>query len=297
MSIRSLFPFRQVVIYTGHHTNPLLGPYADNIRKRVDMFEKLNAYRKMRGRDSWKIIQAPGESLTQSLHDPKHTLLVIPAGQSTHLDHVFSSKQLGFLKGFFEKGGRGYLNCGSAYWASRIRMYSDLCMEQPTERKLIIKRSRMPLFTGTASGPICRHSSPTYKVGFFSDAVKVVSGQKSCTILLSGGGSFQIRREDANTQVLAKYPHSELIRCGKSPEECVHSDIAAILVKVKKGAAILSMFHPYYGSKDLDPERYNQAFPGSGTNWERIVAKLSSEENRLEFVLDNFLLPLEDIGK
>jgi len=292
----SLFPIRQVVIYTGHHTHPLLGPYAENIRKRVEMFEKLNSYRKTRGRDPWQVVQIPGENLLKTLNNPKHTLLVIPAGQSTHLDRVFSWQELDFLKHrFFEEGGRGYLNCGSAYWASETRVYSDLCTEQPTARKLLVKKSLIPLFKGTASGPICLHSSPTYKVGFFSDAVTVTSKKKTCTILLSGGGSFHPKKEDKDVKVLAKYPHSELIRCGKSPNECSHSDIAAILVRIKKGAAILSMFHPYYGSQDLDPERYNRAFPGSGTNWERIVAKLSPEETRMNFVLENFLLPLEDL--
>lgn len=296
MSVRAHFPIRQVVIYTGHQTNPLLGPYAENVRKRVEMFEKLNAYRKARGREAWKIVQAPGENLIGKLQDPKHTLLVIPAGQSTHLDKVFSFQQLEFLKRrFFEVGGRGYLNCGSAYWASKTRVYSDLCTEQPTERRVIVKKSQLPLFKGTASGPLCPYSSPTYKVGFFSDAVTVTSGKRNCTILLSGGGSFHPAKDDPDVQILARYPHSELIRYGKSPEQCSSAEIAAILVRIKKGAAILSMFHPYYSSHDLDPERYERAFPGSGTNWRRIVKQLSSEEHRLSFVLENFLFPLEDL--
>ncbi len=295
MSIRSISPIQKVVIYTGHHTNRVLGPYAENIRKRVEMFEKLNAYRETRGRNLWKVVQTSGEQLTKMLDNPRNTLLVIPAGQSTHLDQVFSPEQLHFLQhDFFEKGGKGYLNCGSAYWASRTRIYNDVCTEQPMSRKQIVKESLIPLFQGTASGPICLHSSPTYKVGFFSDAVTVASGKRTCTVLLSGGGSFHLPKDDANTKVLARYLHADLIRCGKSPDECSHSDIAAILVRIQKGAAILSMFHPYYGPQDLDPERYNQAFPGSGTNWERIVANLSSEENRMSFVLEKFLFPLED---
>jgi len=290
----SLSAIRQVVIYTGHHSHPLLGPYLENVRKRVAMFENLNRYRIMRGRAPWKVVQVPGETLIQKLNDPMHTLLGIPAGQSTNLDRVFSSDQLSFINKFFENGGRGYLTCGASYWASKIRIYNGLCSEQPTQRKLIVKKSRLPLFEGVASGPICQHPSPTYKVGFYSDAVEVESSKKRCTILLSGGGSFHIPKEDKNTKVLARYPHSELIRCGKPTEECNRSDIAAILVKIKRGAAILAMFHPYYSSQDIDPERYNAAFPGSGTNWTRIVEKLSSEEHRMNFVLDNFLIPLED---
>lgn len=291
----SLSAIKQVVIYTGHHTHPLLGPYAENVRKRIQMFENLNHYRIIRGRNPWRVVQSPGERLVQHLHDPKHTLLALPAGQSTNLDTVFSSDQLGIIQNFFENGGRGYLTCGASYWASKIRMYNDLCTEQPTQRKLIIKKSRLPLFKGTATGPLCPHASPTYKVGFYSDAVEVESCKTRCTILLSGGGSFHIPKEDKETQVLAKYPHSELMRCGKSKEECFRSEIAAILVKIKRGAAILSMFHPYYNSKDIDAQRYNEAFPGSGTNWARVAAKLSSEENRMNFVLDSLLFPLEDL--
>jgi len=291
----SLCPIQKVVIYTGHRTTKVLGPYAENIRKRVEMFEKLNAYREIKGRNLWEVVQTSGEQLMKALQNPRNTLLVIPAGQSTHLDQAFSAEQLnGLQHDFFQQGGRGYLNCGSAYWASRIRVYNDVCTEQPTSRKKIVKESLIPLFKGIASGPICQYFAPTYKVGFFSDAVTVASENRTCTVLLSGGGSFHLPENDTSTQVLARYLHTDLIRCGKSPEECNQSDIAAVLVRVQKGAAILSMFHPYYGSQDLDAERYEQAFPGCGTNWKRIVANLSSEDTRMNFVLEKFLFPLED---
>lgn len=295
MSIRSFFSIQKVVVYTGHHTKAVLGPYAESIQKRIGMFEKLNYYREARGREPWKVIQASGEQLIEALDKPRNTLLVVPAGQSSHLDQVFSPKQLNFLlHDFFEKGGRGYLNCGSAYWASETRIYHDICTEEPAVKKQMVKKSFIPLFRGTASGPICMHSSATYKVAFFSEAMTIESGNRMCTVLLSGGGSFHPKKNDPDTTVLARYLHSDLMRCGKSQEECNNLDIAAILVKVKKGAAILSMVHPYYGSQDLDVNRYERAFPGSGTNWVRIVEKLSSEDVRMSFILEKFLFPLED---
>ncbi len=72
------------------------------------------------------------------------------------------------------------------------------------------------------------------------------------------------------------------------------SDIAAILVRIERGAALLSMFHPYYGSQDLDPKRFRIAFPESSTNSEKIAAKLSPEKTRMSFVLEKFLFPLKD---
>ncbi|MGH2612897.1 MAG: hypothetical protein ACRDFB_07590, partial [Rhabdochlamydiaceae bacterium] len=125
-------PINQVVIYKGHEKNSLLGPYHENILKRIIMFNLLNHYRGER--PPWEVTAVAGEELTDTLknHDPKKTLLVIPAGQSTHLDKVFSLEQTSFLKHrFFEKGGRGYFNCGSAYWVSEKRVYTDLCLEQP----------------------------------------------------------------------------------------------------------------------------------------------------------------------
>lgn len=292
----SLFPIRTVIIYTGHRNHPLLGPYMTNVQKRIEMFTALNFYRQARGRDPWHIKPVSGENLLHALDDPKYSLLVIPAGQSTHLDEVFSSKQLTFLKKFFfEQGGRGYFNCGSAFWVSQKRIYSDVCAVQPTQRNVIEKESRLPLFSGTATGPICMHPSPSYKVGFYLDAIQVTNSNRTCTILLSGGGSFQPKPGDAHVKVIAKYPHSELMRCGKTAQECPSIDIAAILLRLGKGGAVLSMFHPYYSSQDIDPVRYEQAFPGSGTNWKRIVKQLSSDEERLGFVLEKFLFPLEDL--
>jgi glutamine amidotransferase-like uncharacterized protein len=292
-----LYPIRQVMIYAGHQNNPLLGPYFENIGKRIAMFNALNSYREQRGRLPWRVTVVAGEKIIDELAiiRPQETLLVIPAGQSTNLDRVFSSEELDHIQKFLAVGGRGYFNCGSAYWVSNQRVYSDLCTEQPEERKTIVKPARLPLFHGVARGPLCSYPGKKYNVGFFSDAVEVTSGKESCTILLSGGGCFIPDKSDQKLRVLVRYSEAELFRLKKTKEECKAWQNAAILVSVGKGAAMLSMFHPYYGSKDIDVEAYERNFPDSGTNWKAIHEKLSSVDMRMRFVLNSMLIPLEDM--
>src|SRR5437868_5663865 len=108
-------PIKQVLVYEGHKKHPLFGPYPENVIKRIKMFELLNSYR----RQKWTVSTSPGEELIGKLKqtNPEETLLVIPAGQSSNLDKVFTLAQTQFIKEkFFEEGGRGYFNCGSAYW-------------------------------------------------------------------------------------------------------------------------------------------------------------------------------------
>lgn len=285
-----------IVIYTGHHAKEVLGPYAENIQKRFTMFTRMNSYRSELERKPWNIIKTTGEELIQTLSSLNHrkTLLVIPAGQSTHLDKVFTVAETSFLQSeFFENGGRIYVNCGSAYWSSRRRIYDDVCLEQPENPMTLIKESNFPLFEGTAIGPLCPYPGIKYKVGFFSDAIEVTSGTENCTIFLSGGGSFILpQNAKQEIKVLLRYTEKELQRHEKTNTKKWEN--AAILTKVGNGAALMSMFHPYYSPRDIDTERYESAFPDCGTNWQAIHDRLTPEEERIPFIFKWMLQPLED---
>ncbi len=298
--LRYLPPIQRVIVYKGHETHPLFGPYKENIVKRIDMFNYLNQYRQAQGKPTWKVTAIAGEQLVDALKEsPEETLLVIPAGQSTRLDKVFSIAETTFIKDkFFEEGGRGYFNCGSAYWVSQWRKYQDVHEEQPVKRDPVIKKTHLPLFQGLTHGPLCPYPGTEYKVGFFSDAVRVTDGKNECTIYLSGGGSFIVPQHSNNQQkikVLARYLHSELARQGKKPEEFPQWENAVIMVSVGKGAALLSMFHPYYGACDIDVESYERTFPNCGTNWKSVKEKLSPLDRRMQFVLNSMLTQLEDM--
>jgi glutamine amidotransferase-like uncharacterized protein len=239
----------------------------------------------------------PGESLIDCLkeRDPKETLLIIPAGQSSNFDRVFSIAETTFLKEeFFTKGGRGCFNCGSAYWVSEKRIYKDLCLDEPSQIKTQIKSTKLPLFEGVSEGPLCPYPGKKYNVGFFSDAVSVVGKKDICTIYLSGGGSFFPKeRSSQKIQPLIKYSHDELIRLGKTPLECSKWENAAILASVGQGAILLSMFHPYYGAQDINAELYEKTFPECGTDWKAVKQRLSPFDVRMRFFLESMLDPLE----
>jgi glutamine amidotransferase-like uncharacterized protein len=255
------------------------------------MFERLNAYRK--DLPSWKVHTVVGEDLVQRMgtYKPETTLFVMPAGESTNFDKCFSIAQISFLQEFFLKGGKGFFTCGSAYWASQKRIFHGVCQLQPIAAKTVEKVSRIPLFRGTAEGPLCPFLVSKYKVGYYSDAVQVSNGKNECSFLLSGGGSF-MPDPNSNAEVLARYCHSELERLGKTKEEVARFENAAVLEPIGKGAVLLSMFHPYFGSEDIDVTTYEEAFTDSGTKWSEVQSKLSSEEIRMQFV-NEMLIRLE----
>jgi len=296
IKIVNKYPIHQVLVYKGHVQNPLLGPYSYNIVKRIKMFNELNKYREEIQRPAWNVTTVAGEHLIDTLttHNPQETLLVIPAGQSTNLDKVFSDDQIAMVKNFFNEGGRGYLTCGSAYWASKKRVYKDLCTEQPEHANTIIKTSRLPLFQGVAEGPLCPYPGKKYQVGFLSDAVKVTDGKDFCTIYLSGGGSFLLNQCTQKVKVLVKYLPNELIQRGK--QDWQQWQNAVIMAPIGQGGVLLSMFHPYYGPNDIDVELYEKHFPQSecGTNWRKVKESLSPIDVRMQFVLKSMLNPLED---
>lgn len=272
----------KVAIYTGP------GTYETHVPKNIAFFQTLNVCREKRGLSPWQVMEVGLEKLT-CLDQPKQTLLVIPAGQSSDLDKVFSVAQLQFLNRFFLEGGRGFFTCGSAYWTAKKRIYHDVSTTHPTERVRMEKESRLPLFPGVAVGPLCPFPGHKYKVGFYSEAIQIESDEETCTTLLSGGGSFLLESPESNVQVLATYSKKELKRL-KQPE---HLQNAAVLTRVGQGAAVLSMIHPYFDPKDFETAHYQKLFPDAGTDWEAIPKKLSPLEERTHFVFEKLILPLE----
>ena len=64
---RTIPQIAQVLVYKGHQAHPLLGPYGDNIAKRIAMFDHLNTYREARKQRSWKVLAVTGEELSEIL--------------------------------------------------------------------------------------------------------------------------------------------------------------------------------------------------------------------------------------
>jgi len=245
-----------VIIYKGHALHPLFGPYRHGLEQRIDMFTKMH---------SWKVKSVFGEQLVPTLKavDPRKTLLVISAGESLKLNTVFAQDEIYHIRHeFLEKGGRCYLPCGAAYWASQKRIYENVLRET----------TKLPLFPGVAQGPL---SAP--------DAVQIHNGIYDCTVFVGGGGSFL---PEQGVRVLARYSHAELTRIGIKKEEHAKRENAAIAVPIGKGAALLAMFHPYYGADDIDPPAYQRAFSGYQTDWRAVKSRLSSVDLRIRFVYD-----------
>lgn len=295
-------PIKQVIIYSGHESHELFGPYYTNIDKMTQMFKLINLFKDRK----WEIAQVPGEKLIERLkkENPKETLVVIPAGESSKLDKVFSLTQTTFLKEFFEGGGRGFCVCGSAYWVTEKRYYDDLCEVQPETRKLIVKEASLNLCSWNSIGPLCPFPGSKYTPGYFSDAIGVTNGEKECYLYLSGGGSFikdepselkpfkKMKRgsdEPETVKVLVRYLPSELLRHKKTKQE----ENAVVMSKVGNGAVLLTMLHPYYGSDDIDVESYEKIFPDCGTNWKKVKDKLSPLDKRLDFVYNSMIEKLE----
>jgi glutamine amidotransferase-like uncharacterized protein len=297
---RRYFPtISEVLVYRGHEKNPIFGPHFQNIQKRIEMYQHLNHYRTAYQLPPWNITTVSGEELEDALQQkkPEDTLLVITSGQSSNLDKVFTQSQLDNMNKFFSHGGRGYFTCGSSYWATRKRIYHDICEQSPDLRKTIVKTSRIPLLQMIAEGPLCPHPGAQYRIGFYTEAVRVISNDKEeCTVYLSGGGSFRFPEEKKSQKisVLVRYVHSELERFGKKRRECKTLENAVVMASIgERGAAIFSMFHPYYNANDIDVERYERAFPHSGTNWRDVKARLTPTPLRMHFVFKSMLDKLD----
>lgn len=260
---------RKVLIYGGR------GPYFDDIPKKKQLFEALNVMRTAHGLPEWRVEILEKEQIASALAESlaEETLVVIPPGPSSLLDEALGS-HTGQLHAFGMRGGRFYFECGSAYWAATSREYLGLSEEKVWGKKMGL----FPLFRGRAKGPLCPYPAYKYNIGFKSEAVRVQMGERECTVFHSGGGCFILDPEEKAT-VIARYLPSELIRLGKTSEECALWEKAAILTPVGKGAALLAMFHA-----DGDVLAEAEAFPDCGTDWESVRKNLSPLAERRDFL-------------
>lgn len=102
-------------------------------------------------------------------------------------------------------------------------------------------------------------------------------------MFVTRGSFIPDKGSNQKVKVVARYPHSELVQHGVREEELGQWENASIMISCEKGAALLSMFHPYYGSQNIDVERYEKAFPDCGTDWRDVHSRLSSTEDRMNF--------------
>jgi glutamine amidotransferase-like uncharacterized protein len=242
---------RQVLIYGAS------GCYADQVGKLKTLFYDLNHRRWLK----WRVTHIDGSCLAKELSvNPKETLLVIPAGPSSKLEESFVQEGTieaicEFIK---EKGGRIFATCGASYAFSLAREYNRS-----------IRFSKVPLFEGTAHGPISIQSLE-------AEAVRVSNGKEEYSLFLSGGGTLRpLQRE--NVEVLAKYVPQELNQRVRARQDWEN---AAILCGVGAGSMILTMPHLEYGANDIGPELETN-FPK--TNWFELKNNLSSDLERLDF--------------
>lgn len=234
--------FRNVLIYRGHRRYPF-GPYADHIPLQKKMFEMLNTYRN--DRPQWKVSLVSGGEIVKTLSsfEPKSTLFVIPAGESSHLDEVFQDEEIEKIQEFVLQGGKMSLSCGSAYWASEERTFLGET-----------KQSRLPLFQGRAIGPLFQ----TSKQGFPSKVVPIqaATNEENLSVFLHGGGIFD---------PLKTKPFQALQYYNLKKEE-TDKKIAALISGYGEGAVLMSMFHIYFGADDLESFRIRQK------NWKRDIS-------------------------
>ncbi len=287
MQISTCCPITTVYIYAGHQMPTksaaqvqVKGPYAMSVDKHTFMFEKVNEV----CNKQWKILKIYGHEIIRTLSEAilDTTLLVIPAGESSELDEVFSLNEINTIQEAVKKGLRLYATCGSAYWAARKRIWNDRCVIQPETRNEIAKTGKINLFEGIAIGPLSPYPGQTYSTAFFHEAIEIQDlHQQKITVLLSGGGTFFLADQSAQTvKTLAFYSPSELQKHGKGEEWAK----AVISCGYGQGKAILSMLHPGYGAEDIDVQAYNQAFPERKDDWQNIRDSLSPTVKRIEFV-------------
>lgn len=263
-SIKSIF------IYQGHTLKQegVIGTYqTDAINRLFEIIKFHNPHLEI----SYVFGEHLIESITNVALDAlSSSLLVIPAGESSTLDAVFSTDEIITIQDSTKKGLNLFVTCGSAYWLAKKRLWGT--GKNPSE-----KQSKIGIFPGTAIGPLSHR--------FLHETVKIHRNKRELQVLLSGGGSFVYSSEDANNhhiQVLANYDTEDLKKFGQ--DATLNSAIVACTYG--KGKAILSMIHLEYGAEDIDVTAMTRAFPERKENWQQIKTTLASEHERIAFISD-----------
>lgn len=273
--------FRHIQIYDG----PEL--YSQSVDKHLKICE---AYRN-HCRKEWDISLVNKERLILNLEKAEsqgtlgQTLLVIPAGESTHVERCFQDIAHKIKRYVGEEGLSVFGTCGSGYALAALRTWTDKCEENPREAKPIVKESLLGLFNGLAAGPLSLCPTEVYNSNFFHEAVEVWTAETKCTVLLSGGGGLvplqsashkDIFLSHQNVKILAKYSEDFLRLKGKDFN--IYSN-AVVAFSYGKGKGIISMINPGYGPEDIDLGAYTEHMPGH--DWEKIRNSLSSYNQRM----------------
>lgn len=283
-----LEPIETAVVYKGHRTPPF-GCYAECAMKQAHALAELNQVRLINGLRPWAIISTPGEQLMQTLRSlsPRRTLLIMPAGESSKIEAVFSPSEKQQIIHFLKDGGRAHFTCGMAYLGMWRRNYMY--------HKVVTSRlSSLPVTEGVAEGPLIPYRGELRPAEEFPDglrvtteAVTVTDGKIQCNAYVGGGGVFRLRavpsQSGQKVRPVAWYMTSEIRRLrGSNVKDLSRWEIAAILASVKAGGVLKTMFHLEYGPDSIHPEALNTHFPDDGTNWHNVRENIeATEHNRL----------------
>ncbi|MCH9614000.1 MAG: hypothetical protein SP1CHLAM54_10090 [Chlamydiia bacterium] len=230
-------PIKQVLIYSGHSG---LGPFPCNVPKTIKLFSNLGSLRTSLGGIPWTITPFDGSSLQKHLSRKisSDSLLVIPAGPSSELDKAFSAKDIESIQAYLAEGGRLFLTCGSAYWASKVRIFDTLSESASPAFKTMRKTSKIPLFDGYAEGPLFPYPNTKHRVSFKQEDVLVrTESGATCFQALVGGGAFIPSTTSQSIKVLLEY------NVNRHP---IWKN-AAIRINNGPGSVLMTMVHPEYG--------------------------------------------------
>lgn len=271
-----------VFVYAGHRIalcsgskrlQTVEGPYGINVEKHLSTFQKVNAlYNKFAS-----VQRIYGDQLVESLFhaEPSKTLLVIPAGESSNLDRVFSDQEIAMIKARVSSGMELYAECGSAYWLAKERVWD-------VKQAPLSKEGRIGIFPGVAAGPLSPYPEQPTHAAFVHEGVELKTARSAVRVLLSGGGAFFVPENEQRVETLAVYNEEFLQQRGKGKEW----EKAVISCSYGKGKAILSMVHPDFGPEDLDVDIYARTFSDRTDDWKAIRDFLSPQDARIQFIAE-----------